>query len=125
MADHLPLFDGSPVTRLTSAAVTGGRLVKPTAPTAGGTPTVAHTSGAGVVSGVAGRDAASGQLVIVYRGGRRVHELFSDGAITAGTRVQSAADGKIAAWAGTVDADIIGHAESAISAGATGEVLLY
>lgn len=119
MADYLRKFaPGDTVTYGTSAAVTGGQLV-----TVSGNGLVAPTAGPGVVEGVASRDATSGQLVAVFCGG--VHVLTASAAITAGQRVQSAAAGAVAPWAGTAPADVIGHATEAIAAGAAGRVRLY
>ncbi len=51
--------------------------------------------------------------------------LTASAAIAAGQRVQSAAAGAAAPWAGTAPADVIGHATEAIAAGAVGRVRLY
>lgn len=119
MADYLPKFSpGAVVTYVASAAVLGGQLV-----TISGNGTVAPTAGPGTVEGVAGRDAAVGQGVPVTAAA--VHVLTASAAITAGQRVQSAAAGGVAPWAGTAAADVIGHATEAIASGAAGRVRLY
>lgn len=119
MADYLPKFSpGAVVTYGVTTAVTGGQLV-----TVSGNGTVAPTAGAGVVEGVAMRDAAVGQMTPVTAGGVQV--LTASAAITAGQRVQSAAAGAVAPWAGTAAADVIGHATEAIASGAAGRVRLY
>lgn len=119
MPDYLPKHSpGATVTYTTSAAVTGGQLLAIT-----GDLLVAPTAGAGPVEGVAGRDAATGQEVPVRNGG--VHLLVASANITANQRVQSAANGQVAPWAGTAPADVIGHATQPIASGATGRVRLY
>ena len=93
MADYLPhKKPGEAITLTASADLTGGRLVSVT-----GANTVAN-SGADVatVIGVAGRDAKSGEKVLVYTRAGGVHPLVASAAIAAGARVISAATGKIA-----------------------------
>lgn len=120
MADHLPRYaPGKAVTYTATAAVTGGRLV-----TVSGDRTVAHTSAAGVVAGVAARDAAIDQDVLVLDGG--IHELTATAVgIAAGARVVSAAGGLIAALGAGAAVDVIGHTEEAIAASGAGRVRLY
>ncbi len=90
------------------------------APTAGG---------ADVVEGVASRDAATGQLVTVTRGG--VAPLTASAAIAAAGRVMPAASGAVQPYGPVAPAtvadpvNIIGHATEAIAAGAVGRVRLY
>jgi hypothetical protein len=117
--DHLPTFSpGRSVTFTASAAVTGGRLVAIT-----GDRRVAHTAGAGVVQGVAARDATADQEVAVQRGGQ--HELLASAAVAAGERIVSASDGRVAPL-GAGDANlVIGHAVEAVAADATGRFQLY
>lgn len=92
MVDYLPKFKpGQAVTFTASADVTGGRLVEVT-----GNRTVgpAGADSADVV-GVAGFDAKTGDAVTVYTRAGGVHPLTASGAIVAGAKVSSAADGKI------------------------------
>lgn len=125
MPDYLPKHSpGQQVTYTASAAIVGGQLVTIT-----GDLLVGPTAGAGVVEGVATRDAAVGQAVNVRDGG--IQLLVASAAIAAGQRVQSAANGQVApfapAAAGLVSADVnvIGHATQPIAAGAAGRVRLY
>lgn len=100
MADYLPKFKpGTAITRVTSAAVTGGLLVS-----VSGSNTVA-TSAAGDRSwlGVASRDAtASGQQIGVHCGG--VQRLTASAAIAAGVLVKCAASGQVVTWVVGTDA---------------------
>lgn len=91
MADYLPLYNpGTAVTFTSSADVVGGRLVEIT-----GDRTVAHAAaGSAKVAGIAGFDAADGELVTVYSSG--VQRPTAAGAIAAGDSVEAAADGKVA-----------------------------
>lgn len=93
MADYLPKFKpGQAVTFTASAAVVGGRLV---AVTGDRTVGPAGADSAAVV-GVAGFDAAAGETVTVFTRAGGVHPLTASAAIAAGTKVISAAAGKIA-----------------------------
>jgi predicted RecA/RadA family phage recombinase len=122
MGDHLPTFaPGRSVTYTASAAVTGGRLVRPT-----GDRLVAHATDAGLCAGVASRDAAIGEGLTVQRGG--VHELTATAtAIAHSTRVVAAADGKVRAYVDGTDDElaVIGHTIEAIAGNAAGLVQLY
>lgn len=98
MADYLPLFTpGASVTFTATAAVTGGRLVEIT-----GDREVEHAAASSTkVAGIAGFDAAEGELVTVYSGG--VQRPIASGDIAAGDRVAAAADGKVVtATTGTI-----------------------
>lgn len=116
MADYLPLFNpGTAVTFTASADVTGGRLVEIT-----GDRTVAHAAAASTkVAGVAGFDAAEGELVTVYSGG--VQRPIAAGAIAAGDRVAAAADGKVA----TAETGTFGVALAAAADGETAQVRFH
>jgi hypothetical protein len=125
MADHLAKFPaGKAITHTASAAVTGGRLLA-----FSGNRRVAHAGAGAAIAGVAGRDAAAEEQLVVYRGGG--HVLLAETAIAAGGRVMAGATGQVAAWApvggATVAAPehIIGVAAEAIAAGASGLVLLH
>ena len=93
MADYLPKFEpGEAVTFSASAAVTGGRLVA-----VSGDRTVAPAGAdSAAVVGVAGFDAATGEDVTVFTRAGGVHKLVASGAIAAGAKVISAADGEVA-----------------------------
>lgn len=98
MADYAPLYmPGDVITCVTSAAVTGGRLVM-----VSGNGTVAHaTADSAAVIGMAAHDAASGANVAVHGRGQ-VHTSTAAGGITAAARVNAAANGTVAsASAGT------------------------
>lgn len=93
--EYLPVYKpGQAITFVTSAAVSGGRLVEISAAN-----TVRHAGAASdSVVGVAAWDAAVGQEVTVHSGG--VQELVASAAIAAGDRVEAAADGKAATSTG-------------------------
>jgi Uncharacterized conserved protein (DUF2190) len=93
VADYLPVYeDGTqPFTATTSAAVTGGRVVRTS-----GNGTVAHAGAAAADAvGVAAHDAASGAEVAVWPLEGVVHELEAASAITAGGGIQTAAAGQV------------------------------
>jgi len=92
MSDYLPKFKpGQAVTFKASAAVVGGRLV---AVTGDRTVGPAGADSAAVV-GVAGFDAAIGDDVTVFTRAGGVHSLVAAGAIAAGAKASSAADGTV------------------------------
>jgi len=116
MADYLPKFNsGKPFTLTASADVIGGRVL---IASGAGTVSAAGADAANVV-GVAGFDALSGEPVTVYPRSGGVHKLVASAAIVAGTKVISAAAGKIATigagvnpigialTAATVDLDVV------------------
>lgn len=115
MADYAPIHSRWSSTATTSAAVTAGQLV-----VVSGSGTVAPSAGADVAwLGVAGYDAASGEILDVEHGGTQ--RLIAAGAIAAGDQVISAADGKVAT-AGAVTAGIVGVARTTAADGAAVEV---
>ena len=115
MGDYAPIHSEWSSTATTSAPVTGGRLVAVSGPG-----TVAHTAGADEAwLGVAGYDAASGELLDVEHGGTQ--SLIASGAIAAGDKVISAADGKVAT-AGAVTDGHVGVARTTAADGAAVEV---
>lgn len=108
------------VTGVATAAITGGRLVKVSAARAAGENIKVATAGAtNVVFGVAGTDAASGDALPVLRTG--IVDLTAASAVTAGQRVEVAADGQIAPLNTGV---AIGVATDDIAQGASGPVAL-
>ncbi len=120
MSDHLPRYGaGAAVTLTASAAITAAQLV-----TISGDLTVAPTTAGAPVRGVAARDAASGDRLLVHRGG--VHTLTAAENIAAGALVQAGAAGKVALWE-AADAPVppIGIAEEAVASNAAGRFLLF
>lgn len=94
MADYLPRHDaGRPFTAVTSAPVTGGRVL-----IVSGANTVSH-AGADAVKetliGVAGFDAGSGEEVTVYPLKGAVHVLTAGAPIAAGATLGTLAAGKV------------------------------
>lgn len=99
MADALPKFDqGDWITLVATTVITGGQLVEIT-----GDNTVGATTGvSSKVIGVAGRDAAIGDLVAISRVG--LWEITATGTIAAGALVTSSTTGGVATiGAGTFD----------------------
>ncbi len=94
MADFLPRFKpGQSWTAITSANVTGGKLLE-----VSGDGTVAHAGANSIaVVGVAAFDASSGDAVTVYS--PKVAVLVSSGVITAGSQVVAGAAGVVTALA--------------------------
>lgn len=90
MPDYLPKFTG-PFTVTATATVTGGRLAR-----AGGT--MGADTSLDVV-GIFAHDAVTGQKVTVYDLNVGVHRLVASGAIPAGAKVVSDANGKVKALA--------------------------
>lgn len=120
MAEYLPLYlPGQVFTRQASASITGGQLV-----IVSGSGTVAPASAATHSwVGVAGFDAANGDNVTVFAEG--VQRLTASGAITAGSNVEAAAAGAVAAHTnGTNDQNIVGVALTSATNGQTVEVKL-
>lgn len=114
MPNYLPKVDSkSAITRTTTADVTGGRLVE-----VSGSKTVAHAAAdSAKVLGVATHDAKSGTPVTVSLDG--VQRPTATGAITAGAKVYSAANGLVSATGTT---NPIGIALEAVADGAQVEV---
>src|SRR4051812_26379463 len=90
MAEYLPLHDdGDSFTRVASATITGGQLVR-----VSGSGTVAPVSAASADwLGVAAFDANTGDNVTVYCGG--VQRVTASGAVTAGDILVGATAGKV------------------------------
>ena len=92
MAQYLPLFrPGQTVTFDVTAAVTGGHPVEVGSADRSVAPAAAGTQ---KYVGVAGHDAAVGDKVTVEVG-NPIHELIASGAVTRGTRVETAGAGKV------------------------------
>ena len=92
MAEYTPVIPpANAYTMVTNGAVTGGRLAA-----VSGNGTVAHAGAAATnVIGVFAYDAASGAEVTVHLRGP-IHEATAAGAITAGARLDAAANGNVA-----------------------------
>lgn len=92
MADYLPKFaPGDAVTFTASAAVVGGRAVE-----VSGDRTVAPGTAASTKAiGIAARDAAINERVVVYLFTGAVHRAPAAAAVVAGAHVESAAAGKV------------------------------
>ncbi|MFK4760304.1 DUF2190 family protein [Microbacterium sp. ZW T5_45] len=108
-ADYVPKFTpGAAVTYTAEADVTAGRVVEVT-----GDRQVSHASAASTkAAGVAARDAKAGEQVLVHHLNGQVHRLIASGAIAAGDRVATAADGKVA----TATANTVGLALTSAAA---------
>lgn len=119
MGDYSPKFKpGQDVTLTASATITGGQLL-----IVSGVNTVAPSGGASALyAGVARQDTASGDKVVVTRGG--VQKIVASGAITAGDRVIPAAAGKVATIASGSTAHAVGTALTTVADGATVLVLM-
>lgn len=92
MAEYLPLYrPGDTVTFGVTTAVTGGQPVE--LGTADRSVAPAAAASAKVV-GVAGHDAAVGDRVTVEVG-NPIHVLTASGAVTRGTRLETAGSGKV------------------------------
>lgn len=104
MADYLPYHgQGTPITVVASAAVTGGQLIEVTVD---GTCAPA-SAGSEAVIGHAAHDAATGVHFVVHTPGTVVQVGTSSAAIEAGARVKAGAAGKVAEFvSGTDDATL-------------------
>lgn len=117
-----PIFeyftDSDKITCRAVGAVTGKTLVKLVAGGADQVPAVSTAGASDVAYGVAGWDVADGEKVTIYR--RGVLSVTASAALTAGTRVQPAANGRVAALTtgtpvGQVHADAASGADAAVA----------
>lgn len=119
MAEYLPLHaPGKAITRVASAAATGGQLLF-----VSGSGTVAPTTGGTLAwLGVASNDAASGDSIGVFSGG--VQRLVAGtGGVTAGSTVEPAAAGAVVNHTpGTNDLYVVGLALTTATAGNLAEI---
>lgn len=121
MADCSPFFlPGQDHTCHADAAVIGCRLVsiKPAVNEVDSMPRIQHTGAAARAYGVAARDKAVGEKVMVFRSG--VVPIETAGVIAHGAGVEAAADGKIVTLAagvrvGTCLADAANGAQAKIA----------
>ncbi|ORW02481.1 capsid cement protein [Mycobacterium kyorinense] len=114
---------GATITGQATAAVTAKRFLAISGDrTAGGNISVAPAAAAGRTCGVAGNDAAVGELVRVVRGGGRVVRVTAAGAIAAGAEVQVGANGMAATKAAGV---AVGYAITGAADAADAEISLY
>jgi Uncharacterized conserved protein (DUF2190) len=115
---------GADITAEATAAVTSRRFLAVSGNrTAGGNISVAPAAAGVRTCGVAGNDAAVGELVRVVRGNSRVVRVTASGAIAAGAEVQVAADaGKAATKAAGV---AVGYAITGAADATDAEISLY
>lgn len=114
---------GATITGQATAAVTAKRFLAISGNrTAGGNISVATAAAAGRTCGVAGNDAAVGELVRVVRGGGRVVRVTASGAIGAGAEVQVGANGTAATLAAGV---AVGYAITSAADATDAEISLY
>lgn len=120
MADMVPFyFPADTLTCHADGAVTGQRFVGISGARTDDNPTVAHAAGGDF--GVAARDAADGAKVTVFTVG--VLAVEASGAIAAGARVVSAADGRASTATGTAG-DTVSYVGRALDAAASaGDVI--
>lgn len=85
-------FPGDTVTCHAEAAVTGGRFVAPSGPRVDGNYQVSHATAGAPTLGVASRDKAAGEKVMVFT--RGIVGVTAAVALTAGQSVQSDAAGQ-------------------------------
>lgn len=102
MAEYTPVFDRTPWTATTSAAVTGGTLAE-----VSGSGTVGPAgAGSTKVVGVFAFDTASGTQVTVHTGA--IQEIVAAANTTAGNTLKAAAAGQVTPWvSGTDAADLV------------------
>lgn len=120
MAEYLPLHDeADSFTRVASAALTGGQLVR-----VSGSGTVGPVTAASADwLGVAAFDCNSGDQVTIYTGG--VQRLAASGTVTAGQLVEGAAAGAVATHTnGANDINAVGIALTTATGPALAEVKL-
>lgn len=115
---------GKDITAQATATVTSRRFLAISASrvAVGGNISVAPATAGGRTCGVAGNDAASGELVRVVRGNSRVVRVTADGALTAGAEVEVGTAAKAKAKAGGV---AVGYAIADAASGADAEISLY
>jgi hypothetical protein len=115
---------GATITGQATAAVTAKRFLAISGNrTAGGNIAVAPAAAAGRTCGVAGNDAAVGELVRVVRGGGRVVRVTASGAIAAAAaEVQVGANGTATTLAAGV---AVGYAITGAADAADAEISLY
>jgi hypothetical protein len=114
---------GQTITGQATAAVTAKRFLAVSGSrAAGGNVSVAPATAAGRTCGVAGNDAAIGELVRVVRGNSRVVKVTASGAIAAGAEVEVGAAGQAVTKAAGV---AVGYAITAAASGADAEISLY
>lgn len=114
---------GADITALATATVTARRFLAISGNrSSGGNISVAPATAAGRTCGVAGNDAAPGELVRLVRGASRVVKVTASGAIAAGAEVQVGANGDAATKAAGV---AVGYAITGAADGADAEISLY
>lgn len=114
---------GADITAEATGAVTAKRFVKISGNrTSGGNIAVTAAAAGDRPCGVAGNDAAVGELVRVVRGNSRVVKVTAAGAIAAGAEVQVGANGTAATKAAGV---AVGYAVTGAADAADAQISLY
>lgn len=114
---------GADITAEATGAVTAKRFVKISGNrTSGGNIAVTAAAASDRPCGVAGNDAAVGELVRVVRGNSRVVKVTAAGAIAAGAEVQVGANGTAATKAAGV---AVGYAVTGAADAADAQISLY
>ncbi|MFC0314492.1 capsid cement protein [Gordonia phosphorivorans] len=113
---------GQDVSGRCSVAVTGKRFVKISGNRASGNVAIAPADAAAKAFGVAGRDAAVGEVVRVLRGNSRVVEVRAGGDIAAFADVEIGAAGVAVTKTSGV---AVGYAVTAATNGGDAEISLY
>ena len=114
---------GQDITGAATAAVTARRFVKIAGNrSAAGNVAVTPAAAGDRAFGVAGHDAATGQLVRVVRGASRVVRVTATGAIAAGAEVQVGANGTAATKSTGI---AVGYAINGAADTADAEISLY
>ena len=114
-------FPGDSITCHAEAAVVGGRFVDVTGPRVDGNYQVSHATAAAKAIGVASRDKAIGEKVMVFGGPGTIIDVQAGAALTAGDRIQVGANGTAAVLAAGVE---VGVAMDDIANGAHGPIRL-
>lgn len=124
MPDITPFeYDHETFTAYCGAAVTGGRFVSISGPRTGELYTVGPAPAGDPILGVAARDKAMGQNVMVFRrGGGHTLPVTADGAINAGDQVEVGANGKAKALAA---GQAVGYALDDAADGTDARIFLY
>lgn len=123
MPDVTPYWKpGSELTAHVEADVVGGRFVDISGPRVDGNPQVSPAAAAGNAFGVAARDKAAGNKVMLFKGPGAIVPVFAEAALAAGQEVQvGAAAGAVVLAAGRA----VGRAVDDAAAGAFCPVEIY
>lgn len=113
---------GQDVSGRPTTAVVGKRFVKISGNRSSGNIAIAPADAAGKAFGVAGRDAAIGEVVRVMRGNSRVLLVNAGSNIAAGADVEVGSDGKAVTKTSGV---AVGYAVTEATSGGDAEISLY